>query len=93
MFNLTREYHEKRLMKTFVKHYEPLLVDGTFQVNHQWTLRVKKEVMNNLRLHLSWVIKDKVFQWTDEQTGNKLLRMFHQLGKTSSSIFHTHVSR
>ena len=91
LFHLTQQHHKKCLRQLFLQHYEPSVIDGKFQENPQWTVGLRKSVMNNLRLHLTWVLKGEVFHWTDEQTGKKILKIFSTFGKTSTSTFVKHV--
>ena len=91
LFHLTQQHHKKCLRQLFLQHYEPVVVDGRFQVNREWTVNLNKQLMRNLRLHLTWVLKGEVFHWTDEQTGKRILKIFSELGKTSISTFVTHV--
>ena len=90
LFHLTQQHHKKCLRQLFLQHYEPSGIDGKFQKNPQWTVGLRKSVMNDLRLHLTWVLKGEVFHWTDEQTGKKILKIFSTFDKTSSSTFVKH---
>ena len=90
LFRVTQQHHKNRLRQLFLKYYEPLLIDGKLERNHQWTSGVGKNVMDHLRLHLTWVLKGEVFHWTDEQIGKKTLTIFPGLGKISSTMFDSH---
>ena len=92
LFRITQEHHKNCLRKLFLKHYEPSVINGTLKINNNWTSDVGKNVLDHLRLHLTWVLKGEVFHWTDEQIGKKTLRMFPLLGKISSNTFVTHIS-
>ena len=91
LFHLTQQHHKKCLRQLFLQHYEPLVVDGRFQINREWNVNLNKKLMRDLRLHLTWVLKGEVFHWTDEQIGKRILKIFSELGKTSTSTFMTHV--
>ena len=93
LFTLTQQHHKECLRKLFLQYYEPLVVNNQLQPNKQWTVDLKTKVKNNLRLHLTWVLKGEVFHWTDVQIGTRTLKIFHQLGKTSSSTFINHVRK
>ena len=89
LFRVTQEYHRNCLRKLFLKYYEPSVINGTLEINKQWTRDVGKNVLDHLRLHLTWVLKGEVFHWTDEQIGKKTLIMFSDFGKISSNMFIT----
>ena len=92
LFRLTQEHHRACLRRLFLRHYEPLVIGDKLQPNRQWTVDVNEQVMNSLRLHLTWVLGGEVFQWTDEQIGIKILKLLSNLGVTSSSAFVNHVN-
>ena len=75
----------------FLRHYEPVTINGRLTNNPEWAVGLDKRVVDNLRLHLTWVLKGEVFHWTDVQTGTKILKIFSELGTTSSSKFVSHV--
>ena len=87
LFRVTQEHHKNCLRKLFLKYYEPSVINGTLEMNNEWTSDVGKNVLDHMRLHLTWVLKGEVFHWTDEQIGKKTLTVFPELGKISSSIF------
>ena len=87
LFRVTQEHHRNCLRKLFLKYYEPSVINGTLEINKQWTRDVGKNVLDHLRLHLTWVLKGEVFHWTDEQIGKKTLSMFSDFGKISSNMF------
>ena len=91
LFRMTQQHHKKCLRQLFLKYYEPSLIDGTFEINHQWTSNVDKNVLNTLRLHLTWVLEGEVFHWTDDRIGKRILKIFSVLGSTSSTKFISHV--
>ena len=76
LFRLTQKHHQKCLRLLFLQHYEPLTIDGRVKVNREWTVGLNKGVVDNFRLHLTWVLKGEVFHWTDEQVGKKILKIF-----------------
>ena len=92
LFRITQEHHKNCLRKLFLKYYEPSVINGTLKINDNWTSDVGKNVLDHLRLHLTWVLKGEVFHWTDEQIGKKILSIFPSLGKISSNTFLTHIS-
>ena len=90
LFRVTQEHHKNCLRKLFLKHYEPSVINGTLEINNEWTSDVGKNVLNHLRLHLTWVLKGEVFHWTDEQIGKKTLTMFSKFVKYHQRrLFHT----
>ena len=91
LFTLTQQHHKECLRKLFLQYYEPLVINNQLQPNKKWTVDLHTNVMNNLRLHLTWVLKGEVFHWTDEQIGKRTLNIFRKLGKTSSSTFRNHI--
>ena len=93
LFLRTQNHHKKCLRQMCLQYYEPSLINGERQPNPKWTVGVNKRVMDDLRLHLTWVLKGEVFHWTDEQVGKRLLKIFSQLVTTSSSVFVTHVRK
>ena len=89
LFRITQEHHKNCLRKLFLKYYEPSVINGTLKINDNWTSDVGKNVLDHLRLHLTWVLKGEVFHWTDEQIGKKTLTLFSDFGKISSNMFVT----
>ena len=85
MMKTTRLYHNKRLRELFIKHYEPL---WNGKVNKYWSLHINKNVLTELRLHLSWVLGDDVFSFNDERIGRKILKTlkFRNLGSKNVKI-------
>ena len=94
LFLETRKYHDRAMKRLFLKYYEPLSTNG--KVNKNWTIPVSKTDMYDLRIHLSWVIGMKTFDWKEYQVGkilevyekkNKFLFMNHvQVGKMKMKI-------
>jgi len=70
----TRVYHNKRLRELFMKYYEPLC-NGK-KVNKYWSLHINKEVLTELRLHLSWALGYDVFCLNDERIERKILKTY-----------------
>ena len=93
LFRRTQEHHEKCLRKVFLQYYEPLILHNKLVVNEEWTSGLHKKILSDLRLHLTWTLKGEVFHWTDKQIGKKILRIYSNLVKTSSSIFIKHVKK
>ena len=90
LFRVTQEHHKNCLRKLFLKYYEPSVINGTLEMNNEWTSDVGKNVLDHMRLHLTWVLKGEVFHWTDEQIGKKTLTIFPELAKISSNVFVSH---
>ena len=78
LFTVTQQHHKRCLQEVFVRHYEPSCKG--FSPNIHWTTHVSMEVMNDLRLHLSWVLGGDVTHWTDGQIGEKILKMYKKWG-------------
>ena len=76
LFRTTQEYHKKCLKKIFLKHYEPL-VKGS-EPNKHWTTHLSPEVMEELRLHLSWTRGGDVTHWTDHQIGKYIVKSYQK---------------
>ena len=68
LFRLTQQHHKKCLRNLFLKHYTPLVKKG-FKPNKHWATHLPTNVMNDLRLHLSWVrggdVTATLDRWTD----------------------------
>ena len=79
LFLETRKYHSRAMKRLFLKHYQPLSTTG--KRNKKWTLNVSLSDMYDLRVHLSWVIGIKVFKWSNEMIGRKILRVYKQSGE------------
>ena len=55
-------------------------------MNKKWTSNVTPSDMYDLRIHLSWVLGMKVFSWTNEKIGRKILRVFKRSGELKFMI-------
>ena len=45
-----------------------------------WTKDLPQQVINDLRLHLSWDLGIRVFEWSRESIGTRILLRFKELG-------------
>ena len=77
LFRLTQQHHKKCLRNLFLKHYTPLVKKG-YKPNKHWATHLPTNVMNELRLHLSWVRGGDVTHWTGEQIGRKIVGTYHK---------------
>ena len=69
-----QKYHRRRLREFFREHYKP------FNTEHVWTKYLSERVINDLRLHLSWDLGVRTFQWSKEAVGTRILYRFKELG-------------
>ena len=69
IFRRTSLHHEQCLKEMFRKHYKPT-VDG--KENKYWTLNLSEKTMEELRVHLSWVMHLNVFEWDRENIGHQI---------------------
>ena len=74
LFHLSLRYHRRRLREIFRKHYKP------FNTEHVWTRDLSDEVISDLRLHLSWDLGLRTFNWSREAVGTRILYRFKELG-------------
>ena len=74
LFQFSVQYHRRRLREIFHKHYNPL---NTEEV---WTKHLSKQVIDDLRLHLSWDLHFRTFNWSREAIGTRILIRFKELG-------------
>ena len=58
----------------FRQHYTP------FETGVVWTSGLSEQVINELRLHLSWDLGVRVFRWSREAVGTRILLRFNELG-------------
>ena len=86
LFVETRKYHNRAMKRLFLKYYEPLSTNG--KVNKNWTIPVNKTDMHDLRIHLSWVIGMKTFDWLDYKVGNEILKVYQE---TNQFLFLNHL--
>ena len=69
-----QKYHRRRLREFFREHYKP------FNTEHVWTKYLSERVINDLRLHLSWDLGVRTFQWSKEAVETRILNRFKELG-------------
>ena len=74
LFHTSIGYHRRRLRELFREHYNP------FNTEHVWTKHLSERVINDLRLHLSWDLGVRTFQWSKEAVGTRILYRFKELG-------------
>ena len=67
-------YHRRRLRELFRAHFKP------FKTDEVWTKSLSEQVINDLRLHLSWDLGIRVFDWSREAIGTKIIYRFKELG-------------
>ena len=78
LYRLTQEYHKKCLRNVFLTHYTPFTKG--YKPNKHWITHVPADVVQDLRVHLSWVRGGDVTHWTDEQIGKKIVYTYHKKG-------------
>ena len=76
LFVETRKYHVRAMKRLFLKYYEPLSTNG--KVNKNWTIPISKIDMCDLRIHLSWVIGMKTFDWEERKVGKMILELYQK---------------
>ena len=74
LFQFSVQYHRRRMREIFRKYYKP---SNTKEV---WTKRLSEQVINDLRLHLSWDLGLRTFNWTREAVGTRIIYRFKELG-------------
>ena len=74
LFQLSVVYHRRRLREIFRKHYNP------FKTNVVWTNDLSERLINDLRLHLSWDLGVRTFDWSREAIGTRIIYRFKELG-------------
>jgi len=74
LFQLSVMYHRRRLREIFRKHYNP------FKTNAVWTNDLSERLINDLRLHLSWDLGVRAFDWSKEEIGTRIIYRFKELG-------------
>lgn len=73
LFKAIKAYHCRKLKEKFRRHYKPWRTGN-------WTSRVSKKTLNDLRLHLSWELGMNTFHWDKYKIGNEIIRRFEELG-------------
>ena len=74
LFQKSVGFHRRRLREIFRKYYKP------FRTDKVWTKDLPDQVINDLRLHLSWDLDQRVFDWSKEVIGTKITCRFKELG-------------
>ena len=74
LFQVSVLYHRRRLREIFRAHYQPLNTDVV------WTKDLPERLINELRLHLSWDLGIRTFNWTREAIGTRIIYRFRELG-------------
>lgn len=74
LFDLSVVFHRRRLREIFRKYYKPFKTDSV------WTKDLPDKVINDLRLHLSWDLGYRVFDWSREAIGTRIIYRFKELG-------------
>ena len=74
LFQLSVVYHRRRLRELFRKYYNPLQTDVV------WTKDLSDNVINDLRLHLSWDLGIRTFNWSKEAVGTRIMCRFKEIG-------------
>ena len=73
MFQLSVLYHRRKLRELFRKYYNPLKTDGV------WTSDLSDKVICDLRLHLSWDLGLRTFDWSKEAIGTRIILRFQEM--------------
>ena len=74
LFQNSVGYHRRRLREIFRTYYQP------FNAVAVWTKHLPQQVVNDLRLHLSWDLGQRVFYLNREQLGTRITCRFKELG-------------
>ena len=74
LFQHSEVYHRRRLRELFRIYYKPDKADD------EWTKDLSEHVINDLRLHLSWDLKIKMFDLNRKQIGKRIVFRFRELG-------------
>ena len=74
LFQVSVVYHRRRLREIFREHYKPFKTDAV------WTKDLPERLINDLRLHLSWDLGIRTFDWTREVIGTRIIYRFRELG-------------
>ena len=62
---------QNTLIRTYYKPFNAVAV---------WTKDLPQQVINDLRLHLSWDLGLRTFDWNREQIGTRIIYRFRELG-------------
>ena len=74
-FRKLQVYHFEMLKLMFRLHYQTWCISKKYR-NKYWTLHLEEDVMEDLRLHISWVRCEDVFKWGRLKVGRYILRTF-----------------
>ena len=74
LFHHSLAYHRRKMRAMFRTYYCPYRRDA------EWMCPLSEEVVNEFRLHLSWDLGVRVFHWSKEQVGSRILRRYNELG-------------
>ena len=74
LFHNSVVYHRRRLREIFIRCYNPFKTDAV------WTKDLPERTINDLRLHLSWDLGLRTFNWTREAVGTRIIYRFKELG-------------
>ena len=73
LFHSSVVYHRKRLRQMFRAYFNP------FNTTVVWTKDLPQHVINDLRLHLSWDLGQRMFYLNREQLDTRIIVRFQQL--------------
>ena len=74
LFQFSVQHHRRRLREVFRKHYKPRNTEDV------WTKHLSERVIYDLRLHLSWDLGLRTFNWSREAVGTRIIYRFKELG-------------
>ena len=75
------EHHKTCLRECFDCHYEPL---ANGRKNRAWVTGLSPQTKTQIRLHLCVVLRGDILDWTDEEVGKKILRMYTVVSNSNS---------
>ena len=75
LFHRSVMYHRRRLREIFRIYYNPW--GDNLSV---WTTHLPEQVIEDLRLHLSWDLGLRTFDWGREAIGTRIIYRFKELG-------------
>ena len=84
LFLETRKYHSRTMKQMFLKHYQPR--PSGMKLNKKWTRNMSVSDMFDLRIHLTWVLGMKVFNWSNNKIGRAVLRVYSRTGELTFLI-------
>ena len=74
LFKKTEKYHRRRLRTMFRKCYWPSRADD------EWTIGISHDVVQEFKLHLSWVLGLNVFHLNRIEIGLEILKTYQRQG-------------